>query len=162
MILHARKLTVEAPVHRVMSLNDPMSKMSKSNKSDKSRILITDTPDQIKSKINAAVTDSLPGLSYDADKRPGISNLIDILSIFDAQGRGSAQLSEHYSDLSPRQLKEMVTDAVIQGLNGIRERYAKLLDAGENYLDEVAVEGARKARESAEETMNLVREAVGL
>lgn len=145
-----------------MALNDPSSKMSKSSKSERSRILITDTPDQIRFKIGSALTDSLPGITYDTVTRPGISNLLDILSIFDTQGRSPELLARHFSDLSPRQFKETVTDAVVTGLKGIRERYIALLDSRDNYLDVVAKEGSRKAQKNSEETMCLVREAVGL
>lgn len=138
-----------------------MSKMSKSHKAEKSRILITDAPKDIKAKIASAKTDSIPGISYDPATRPGISNLLDILSIFDAEGRQAAQLAEAYSDLSPKQLKEMVSDAVVTGLDGIRDRYLELVGKGDEYLDSIEAVGARKARESAEETMQLVRGAIG-
>ncbi|KAH6975881.1 hypothetical protein BKA56DRAFT_617832 [Ilyonectria sp. MPI-CAGE-AT-0026] len=150
------------PIHRIMSLTDPTSKMSKSHKSERSRILITDSAKDIKTKLGSALTDSIPGVSYDTTNRPGISNLLDILSIFDAQGRGPGQLADAYSDISPKQLKEMVTDAVITGLDGIRDRYLELLAKGDAHLDKIEAEGASKARESAEETMQLVRAAVGL
>ncbi|KAI8717943.1 Tryptophan--tRNA ligase [Fusarium sp. LHS14.1] len=153
--------TLIPPVHRVMSLTDPTSKMSKSHKAEKSRIVITDAPKDIKAKISSAKTDSIPGISYDPANRPGISNLLDILSIFDAEGRQASQLAEAYSDLSPKQLKEMVSDAVVTGLDGIRDRYLELVSKGDEYLDSVEAVGARKARESAEETMQLVRGAIG-
>lgn len=145
-----------------MSLTEPTEKMSKSHKSEKSRILITDSPQEIKKKLASALTDSIPGISYDVTNRPGISNLLDILSIFDAQGRGPEQLANEYSDIGPRELKEMVTDGVVSGLHGIRDRYLGLLDAGDAHLDEIEAIGARKARQSAEETMQTVRSAVGL
>lgn len=145
-----------------MSLNDPTSKMSKSNKAERSRILITDSAEKIKSKIASALTDSLPGISYDAATRPGISNLVDILSIFDDKGRSPEALAAHFSDLSPRQFKETVGDAVISGLEGIRERYETLLDTSNDRLDKVAKAGALKAQRNAEETMCLVRDAVGI
>ncbi|KAH7140539.1 hypothetical protein EDB81DRAFT_885273 [Dactylonectria macrodidyma] len=150
------------PVHRIMSLTDPTSKMSKSHKSERSRILITDSAKDIKSKIGSALTDSIPGVSYDISNRPGISNLLDILTIFDAEGRGSEELADAYRDISPKQLKCMVTDAVITGLDGIRDRYLELLAKGDAYLDMIEAEGARKARANAEETMQSVRAAVGL
>jgi tryptophanyl-tRNA synthetase len=144
-----------------MSLNDPTSKMSKSNKSERSRILITDNPEEIKTKIASALTDSTPGITYDMATRPGISNLLDILSIFDAEGRNPERLAEHFADVSPRQLKEVVADAVVTGLKGIRERYLTLLDSRDNHLDTIAKEGARKAQKSSKETMCLVRGAIG-
>lgn len=124
--------------------------------------MITDSPQQIKSKISSALTDSIPGISYDKVARPGISNLLDILSIFDTDARSSSQLANDYNDLSPRQLKDMVSDAVILGLNGIRDRYSELLGSDQNYLDKIEHEGARKARENAAETMTIVREAMGM
>lgn len=145
-----------------MSLTEPTSKMSKSHKSERSRILITDSPEDIKTKFNSALTDSFPGISYDTAHRPGISNLLDILSIFDGQGRGSTQLAQDYSDISPRQLKDMVSDTVISGLGGIRERYLDLVSNNDSHLDKIEAEGARKARESANETMDIVKAAIGL
>lgn len=136
--------------------------MSKSHKAERSRILITDTPEQIKSKINSALTDSIPGITYDTATRPGISNLLDILSIFDAKGRTSPQLAEHYTDLSPRQLKELASDAVVSGLDGIRARFLELANGDSSHLVKIEAEGARKAAESAEETMCIVREAMGM
>ncbi|KAM5362725.1 hypothetical protein ACJZ2D_012387 [Fusarium nematophilum] len=154
--------TIIPPVHRLMSLTDPTSKMSKSHKSERSRILITDSPQDIKAKIASAKTDSIPGISYDPAARPGISNLLDILSIFDPDARTAGQLAEAYSDISPKQLKEMVSDAVVGGMDGIRDRYLELVGKGDEHLDAVEAEGARKARASAEETMQIVRDAVGL
>ncbi|KAM0355382.1 hypothetical protein ACHAP4_007360 [Fusarium culmorum] len=154
--------TLIPPVHRVMSLNDPTSKMSKSHKSEKSRILITDSPEDIKAKIGSAKTDSIPGITYNQTERPGISNLLDILSIFDPEGRKGVDLAEQYSDISPKQLKDMVTDAVVGGLAGIRDKYLELLDKGDGYLDSVEKIGAQRAQKSADDTMQIVRDSVGL
>jgi len=154
--------TLTPPVHRVMSLNDPRSKMSKSNKSERSRILITDPPEQIRKKISSAVTDSMPGVSYSTVDRPGISNLLDILSIFDLEGRTASELGKAYHDLTPKQLKALVSDHVVSGLEGFGHRYSKLLRSEQGYLDKVEAEGARKANESAIKTMEIVREAMGM
>jgi tryptophanyl-tRNA synthetase len=151
-----------APVHRVMSLNDPTSKMSKSHKSEKSRILLTDTPDQIRSKVASALTDSMPGFTYEPDARPGVSNLLDIFSIFDPEGRTATQLATEYHDVAPKEFKSMIADALIQGLSGIRGRYLEILNSDSAYLDRVERHGASKARKSAEDTMQIVRSAVGL
>lgn len=144
-----------------MSLADPKSKMSKSHKLERSRILLTDTPEEIRKKISSALTDSISGLSYEPETRPGISNLLDILSIFDADRRSPEELVADLSEYSPQQLKSAVADAIIDGLDGIGERYQQLLQ-DEKKLDDIENKGARKARESAEETMSLVRAAVGL
>ncbi|PHH84107.1 hypothetical protein CDD83_2465 [Cordyceps sp. RAO-2017] len=130
--------TITPSIHRIKSLTHPTLKMSKSHHSERSRILITDTPDDIHTKIASALTDSLPGISYDVD------------------------LAAQYSEAQPRQLKILVSDAIIQGLRGIRERYLELINSEPGYLDHVEAQGALKARRSAQETMELVRNAVGL
>ncbi|KAM3504088.1 hypothetical protein MY10362_003794 [Beauveria mimosiformis] len=98
-------------------------------------------------------------MCYDAETRPGIANLLDILSIFDSEGRTATQLAADF--ISPRELKAAVSEAVIKGMDGIGRRYNKLLEDPE-FLDHVAAEGGKKARQSADETMHLVREAIGL
>lgn len=146
-----------------MSLQQPTQKMSKSAVDPKSRILITDTPDDIHKKIMSSLTDSSNHVSYDPTNRPGVSNLLEILSIFDVQGRTPGELAERLSQASLKDLKQTVSGAVIQGLAGIRERYIDLLSADEGrYIDVVEDKGAKKARASAEETMAVVREATGL
>ena len=71
--------TLISPAKRIMSLTEPTTKMSKSHSNPESRILLTDSDSEIQSKIKSAVTDSDYSISYDPEKRPGISNLIDIL-----------------------------------------------------------------------------------
>ncbi|KAJ0165393.1 Tryptophan--tRNA ligase, mitochondrial [Colletotrichum tanaceti] len=155
--------TITSTARRVMSLQQPKQKMSKSAADPRSRILITDTPEEIHKKIMCARTDSSNQISYDPDNRPGVSNLLEILSIFDAQGRKPAQLAESHSQESLKDLKQAVSAAVVQGLDGIRERYFNFLSADEGrYLDAVEAQGAKRARLSAEETMAAVREATGL
>lgn len=145
-----------------MSLSDPTSKMSKSDKTARSRVLVTDSPQEIRAKISSAVTDSITGVSYDPLERPGISNLLAILSVFDAENRTPQQLAEAYSAAHPRHLKETVSEAIIAGLEGVRSRFMKLMDVSNDYLDKVEAEGSRKARQSAEKTMDIVRSATGL
>jgi tryptophanyl-tRNA synthetase len=135
--------------------------MSKSHKLERSRILITDKPEEVRKKISSALTDSINGVSYDPDSRPGISNLLEIWSVFDGKQRTPGQLATECGEFSPRQLKSEVSDAIIDGLEGIGERYERLLQ-DENQLDLIEADGARKAQQSAGETMHLVRAAVGL
>ncbi|PHH68249.1 hypothetical protein CDD82_695 [Ophiocordyceps australis] len=154
--------TIIPPVCRIMSLTDPMCKMSKSHKSSRSRILITDTPEDIRNKISSALSDSIPGISYDKTSRPAISNLLDILSVFDPQQRTSIELAEDVNKTHIRDFKSMVSDAVIQGLAGVRSRFLDLCDSNSTFLDQVEADGAHRARKNAEETMHLVKVAVGL
>jgi tryptophanyl-tRNA synthetase len=151
-----------APAKRVMSLQDPASKMSKSSANPKSRILITDEPGDINRKVKAALTDMVDGISFDPIARPGVSNLLQLWAHFDRKQRSPQELATSHANLSFRDFKSKVADAIIEGVDGIRKRYYEVLnqDNGQ-YLDMVASKGAEKARANAEETMVLVREAVG-
>ncbi|KAK2728680.1 tryptophanyl-tRNA synthetase [Colletotrichum kahawae] len=155
--------TITSPTRRVMSLQQPAEKMSKSAKDSKSRIMITDRPEEIHKKVMSALTDSSNTVSYDPRERPGVSNLLEILSVFDGKGRSPSLLAQDYSQASLKDLKQAVSEAVIRGLSGFRERYFHLISADEGrYLDSVEAQGAERARQSAEETMVIVREATGL
>jgi len=146
-----------------MSLQDPAFKMSKSHSDPKTRILITDSPDEIRKKIMSALTDSVNSVSYDPRNRPGVSNLLQILSHFDTEGRSAEDLGLAYSNLTLRELKTLVSDNIAQSLLPIRKRYEEVM-AEDNgaYIDHVQAKGAEKARESAEETMSVIREKTRL
>lgn len=143
-----------------MSLTNPAKKMSKSHINEKSRILVTDDAATIKKKINKAVTDSEDTITFDPVNRPGLSNLLQVL--FYAEGRDDSvqALADELQDTSKKVIKERLGTAVDDLLRPVRERYAEIV-ANDKYLNEVAQQGAVKANKSAEETMKLVRNAVG-
>ncbi len=101
-------------------------------------------------------------MSYDPINRPGVSNLLTLLSHFDAEGRSPENLGEVHASLGLKAFKSLVADAIADGLEPVRRRYGEVVKEGKGYLDEVERRGAKVARENAEETMVLVREAVGL
>ncbi|HEX6945750.1 MAG TPA: tryptophan--tRNA ligase [Acidimicrobiia bacterium] len=142
---------------RIMSLTDPTSKMSKSDPSPRSRVHLTDTPDEIASKIRSAVTDAGAEVAYEPEQKPGISNLLEIFSAFD--GRSIDELVAEYRDSGYGVFKSAVADAVIEGLRPLQEAYSALSD---DEVHRVMEASAEKARDMASETMRLVREAVGL
>ncbi|QVM06092.1 Tryptophan--tRNA ligase, mitochondrial [Coccidioides posadasii str. Silveira] len=153
-----------APAKRIMSLKSPGQKMSKSHADPNSRILLTDEPETIHKKIKVALTDSEPGVTYDPKRRPGVSNLLDILSNFDTNCNLSpTELAKEHESSSLRILKEHVAKKVADHLAPIRERYAELMTnaVGREYLDKVAEEGARKAASNADKTMKRVKDAIG-
>lgn len=158
--------TMVSPAKRVMSLTDPQSKMSKSHPNPKSRILLTDSEDTIKAKLKAAVTDSLDGITYEPEKRPGVSNLLDIIyhsergADSDADGSGQSALARELDGMSLRVVKERAATAVNDVIKSIRERYAELIEQ-QQYLDEAAAAGAFKAQISAADTMQKVRKTIG-
>ncbi|KAJ6198358.1 tryptophanyl-tRNA synthetase [Bipolaris maydis] len=157
--------TLLSPAKRIMSLTDPTKKMSKSDARPKSRILLSDSREDIFAKVKSALTDSIEGVSYDREKRPGVSNLVDLLWHFDQNGgTGSPEeLAEHLKDLSMRALKERVADTVDTGISGVRERYLELMKGGgQTELVRHAEQGAQRAEEIAESTMVRVRNALGI
>ncbi len=137
--------------------------MSKSHPNPRSRIHITDTPEDIQKKVMLAVTDSQNTVSYDPTTRPGVSNLLNILYALDDQGRTAADLAASLEGASLGTLKVKVADSVISHFDDIRKRYIQLLSADEGkYLDSVEAAGAKTARANAEETMAIVKAAMGL
>ncbi|KAK6584329.1 hypothetical protein PZA11_002553 [Diplocarpon coronariae] len=155
--------TILSPTRRIMSLTSPTTKMSKSAPSPLSRILITDSPATITAKISSSLTDSDNSVSYSPALRPGVANLLSILASFDGQGRSPAELGAKYEReaVGLGAFKKDVAGAVSQGLEGVRREFERIV-AEDGLVEDVAQKGARAARESAEETMVLVREAVGL
>ncbi|KAG0648338.1 Tryptophanyl-tRNA synthetase [Hyphodiscus hymeniophilus] len=155
--------TIMSPAKRVMSLQEPHLKMSKSHADPRSRILITDSADEIYRKVMSALTDSTNSVSYDPSKRPGVSNLLQLWSHFDAEGRSPEELALACRDMNLRTFKTKVSETIAASLEPIRMRFAELMrEDGGAYVEHVEKQGARKARESADSTMAIVREAVGL
>ncbi|KAF8249465.1 tryptophanyl-tRNA synthetase [Wilcoxina mikolae CBS 423.85] len=153
--------TVLSPARRVMSIRDPLVKMSKSDPQPHSRILLTDTPEEISSKLKKAVTDSIGGVSFDPKNRPGVSNLVQIYAHMQRRDDFESVATE-FEGCNMKALKDRVTECVIEGLKPVREEYERIMKEGDGYLEQVAEDGAMRARESAEETMQLVRGAMGL
>ncbi|KAG5288022.1 30S ribosomal protein S10 [Histoplasma ohiense] len=166
--LYGPVLTMPAPLispaKRVMSLKQPMLKMSKSHNDPRSRILLTDSAEDIHQKIKLALTDSEPGISYDPSRRPGVSNLIEILG--HVQGgdgsRSFVEMGREHQRLSMRAFKEHVASTLTKHLKGIRERYLELTNNTSGYIDKVAEDGAKIARDNADITLSSVKNALGL
>jgi len=144
-----------------MSLRNPLSKMSKSEASDYSRINLTDSPESIKKKIGQAVTDSINGITYNVEERPGVSNLVELLGHM--QGRTDYDaLAMEYASLSMGEFKDVVQDSIVEGLKSFRENYERIWNEGDGYLREVMGEGALEAGIMAERTMESVKRRIGL
>lgn len=155
--------TLISPAKRIMSLTDAKLKMSKSHPNPKSRILLTDSEEDIRSKIKTAITDSGDNITYDPEQRPGISNLLEILYYTSEKGRFESieDVVREMDGVSFKVLKEKVADSVEATVRPIRERYNELVTK-EDRLYGVALAGAEKAARSAEATLEKVKEAVGL
>jgi len=142
---------------RVMSLTDPTSKMSKSDPSPKSRILLKDSPDEILRKVKAAVTDTGSEVVYDWEDKPGISNLLELFSVF--SGRPIADLVAEFAGGGYGAFKVSAAEAIAAGLAPIRANYESLDDSE---VEKVMARGAAVARDRAEVEMRTVREKVGI
>jgi tryptophanyl-tRNA synthetase len=142
---------------RVMSLSDPTAKMSKSDPSLKSRILLTDSPDQIVKKVKSAVTDTGTDVSYDREEKPGISNLLELFSFF--SGRPIADLADEYADSGYGVFKQAVGEAIAEGIRPVTDAYNAVSPVEVASLME---DNGKLARERAEAEMVPIRKAVGL
>jgi tryptophanyl-tRNA synthetase len=142
---------------RVMSLQDPTAKMSKSDPDESSRVLILDDPDTINRRFKRAVTDSGSEVRYEREKKPGIANLMEILSLF--SGVSIDQIEAEYGSSGYGRFKQVVADAVVEGLEPIRRAYRDLDDGD---VARVMEHGAGVARHRAEPLQVRVRRAVGL
>lgn len=145
--------------------------MSKSDTNHKSRIGITDDAQMIRTRIKAALTDSQPGpVTYDPVNRPGVANLLELLSILHEEPRTPADIvaaeggfEGDENNVPLKLLKNQTADAVIRELEDVRERYLDFLEVkGAKWLDDVAQRGAEKANANALKTMKRVKDAVGL
>jgi tryptophanyl-tRNA synthetase len=145
---------------RVMSLQDPASKMSKSDASDAGCVYITDDPKVVIKKFKRAVTDSDTGedaVRYDPDKKPGVSNLLEINAA--VTDRSPETVADEYSQYGA--LKVDTGEAVLAVLDPIRERYEELMrDPGE--LTRLLRVGDAKAREVASATLSRAHSNIGM
>lgn len=147
---------------RVMSLTDPTAKMSKDSADDDAGVIrILDSPDVIAAKIRRAVTDAEPGITYAPSGRPGVSNLVELLSACTgiADAGGMRRLAKTFTGSAS--LKASTTEAVVDTLAPVRRRFDEL--AGDDaYLATVLAHGAERAAAIAAPTLRRVRAAMGL
>jgi len=145
---------------RVMSLQEPTKKMSKSDDNQNNVVRILEEPKSIIKKLKKAVTDSdnPPVIKYDWENKPGVSNLLEILSA--CNGKSIEELVEQYKDSMYGTFKCDVGDALVAMLEPIQTKY-KEIRADQGYLDEVLKNGAVKARERAQKTLDDVYKKVG-
>ncbi|XP_043725061.1 tryptophan--tRNA ligase, chloroplastic/mitochondrial isoform X6 [Telopea speciosissima] len=143
---------------RVMSLTDGLSKMSKSDPSDQSRINLLDPKDVIANKIKRCKTDSFSGLEFDNPDRPECHNLLSIYQLI--TGRTKEEVSRECQDMNWGTFKTLLTDSLVDHLHPIQVRYEEIM-SDSAYLDSVLAEGATKAAVVADATLNNVYQAMG-
>ncbi|HUC37483.1 MAG TPA: tryptophan--tRNA ligase [Acidimicrobiales bacterium] len=151
------ELAVPELAARVMDLQEPTRKMSKSVVSPMGTIGVLDTPQDIDRKVRKAVTDAGTDVAYDPVKRPGVSNLLELLAA--ATDGGPKELASGFSRYS--QLKAALSEALVEMLRPVRERYNELA-ADPAYVESVLAEGASKAATVAGPTLERAMNAIGL
>lgn len=146
-------------VARIMSLTDPTKKMSKSDESQRSYILIKeDTDDKIREKIRSAVTDSGNEIVYDQVNKPAISNLLAIFSEF--SGKSINELEKMYAGIDYARFKNDLAEVIIGELTPFRKKIHEL-QQDEKSLLTILREGAGKAAAIAEKTIKDVKQKIG-
>ncbi|AQZ09911.1 MSW1 (YDR268W) [Zygosaccharomyces parabailii] len=153
--------TLLAPTRKILSLSSPERKMSKSDPDKSSLIYVNDDPDAIKKKIRRAVTDSITDrFNYDPINRPGVSNLLNIVS-----GIQRKPIEEVERDVAMmnnfNDLKNYVTDVIVEELREPREQFARFMEEPD-YLDAVVTRGTEEAQQLAEQNYREIANIVGL
>jgi tryptophanyl-tRNA synthetase len=143
---------------RIMDLQEPTNKMSTTMSSEQGAVYVGDAPDVIRKKFKTAVTDSEREIRYDPEQKPGVSNLLEIMSV--ATGEPIEALEHRFQGAGYGDLKEAVGESVVELLAPIRERFVALR-ADERELQRLLAVGADKARRAAEPTLELMVDNMG-
>ena len=143
---------------RIMALDDPTKKMSKSAENIHSRISLLDEPSKIKKSIMKATTDSDGVVRFDVENKPGISNLLNIYSVL--SGMTVPELEAKYEGKGYGDFKKDLVEVVVEALAPIKERYEQIRHSDE--LIEILKDGAVRADAIAQKTMKRVKENFGL
>ncbi|MED3551556.1 tryptophan--tRNA ligase [Cytobacillus praedii] len=143
---------------RIMSLQEPTKKMSKSDPNTKASIRLLDDLKQIEKKIKSAVTDSEGIVKYDKENKPGVTNLLSIYSIF--SGKEISEIEQMYEGKGYGDFKADLAEVVINEIKPIQERYTELMQSSE--LDDILDRGAEKAQAVANKMLKKMENAMGL
>lgn len=143
---------------RIMGLDEPDKKMSKSAKGSGHSVQLLEPPSQIKKKIMRATTDSQSGVNFD-DLGIGVANLLNIFQAF--TGWTDEAMRSHFAGMRYGDLKKTVADAVISHLEPIQARYREIT-ADPTYIDDILRQGAEKVSPIANDTVRKVKNAMGI
>ncbi len=143
---------------RIMGLDDPMQKMSKSASGAHHAVALLDPPDRIRKTIMRATTDSQPSVDMDS-AGPGVLNLLAIYQAF--CGWSDEQMRSHFQGMRYGDLKKQVAEMVVSQLEPFQQRYGQIVSEP-GYLDAILRDGAARVAPVAEETVRLTKERMGL
>lgn len=144
---------------RIMGLQDPKQKMSKSATNLNDVIFIEDEPEIIMKKFKKAVTDSENIVKFDPENKPGVSNLMQIYSSITSKSMD--EIEKEFANSGYGNFKTKVAEAVVQKLEPIQKKYKEIL-ANPKYLEGIYTKGAENARKLASKTLKDVKERIGI
>lgn len=142
---------------RVMGLDDPSKKMSKSNPNKNSCFHMMDSPEDIRRKFSKAVTDSEGEVRHDWEQKPAVSNLIEIYSVFSEED--ISIIEKRYDGQGYGTFKKELAEVVIEKLLPIQEKFHQIVDSSE--LDRILIDGAQRAAQTASGTLLAAKKAMG-
>lgn len=143
---------------KIMDLQSPDKKMSKSSENPNSFIMIMDQPEDIRRKVSRAVTDSIGIVNY-TPEQPGIMNLINIMTAIN--GKSPEEIVREFDGLGYKEFKEAVAETIIAELSPVREKVQDLLGNQKHELELILKEGAEKADYLAQKTLRKMYKKVG-
>lgn len=144
---------------RIMSLQDPTKKMSKSDENEKNYVAVIDDAKKIEKKIKSAATDSGTEIKFDPENKAGVSNLLTIYSVL--SGRSIGEIETEYAGKMYGHLKVGLAELVISTLKPVKEKYDDLMK-NRDYLDQLMKDGAERAQARAQVTLKNAYDAIGL
>ena len=144
---------------RIMSLNDPSKKMSKSDNNDKGCVYLLDDLKKARKKIMGAVTDNFANVHYDPENQPGIANLMQIMSSLE-DNRPFGEIEEQFKGKGYGDFKRAVADDVCHTLETIQNRYNEVISS--DLLEKTLSEGAARANAIANAKLDKVQRAIGM
>lgn len=159
---YGRTFTMPEPIiqdigSRIMGLDDPSKKMSKSNPNKNSCVHMMDTPEDIRKKFSKAVTDSDGQVRYDWEQKPAVSNLIEMYSVFSEEE--IPVIEKRYEGQGYGTFKKELAEVVIDKLQPIQEKFRRIVNSAE--LDLILSDGAKRASEIAGPTLLAAKKAMG-
>lgn len=144
---------------KIMALDDPIKKMSSSAPNQNSYLALTDSPELLAKKISRATTDSGSNIVFNPEDKPGVSNLLNLLHLL--TDRPLSELEKQFQGKTYADLKKELTAVVIEFLAPIQKKYQELSRDNKKLL-KILSQGAAKAQNKANQTLNMVKEKVGL
>lgn len=144
---------------RIMSLQEPEKKMSKSDENDKNFVSIIDDPKKIEKKIKTATTDSGTDIKFDPENKAGLSNLMTIYSVL--SGKSTLEIENDYEGKMYGHLKVDLADLVVETLRPVQDKYHQLMK-NRDHLDQLMKSGASRSQALARLTLDKVYQTVGL